>query len=203
MSPKWPSSPQGQPKATLNLTAEKNGQCNLGEQLKGKVNLCSDEEFDVKQLIVQLTCSETVKQTGIGVRISLIPIQNVSTYNNVEIYRDNHVLFGAARIPKGFAGTYSYAINIPAGAKETHYSEDHSVKWLLSSILEAVNRPYVQTPIYEIQVARPQTNQAPTIMMKEIKETTREIVLIQCSYCAGLMPQTSIFCPNCGARRKS
>jgi hypothetical protein len=32
---------------------------------------------------------------------------------------------------------------------------------------------------------------------------TREVVLIPCQYCGGLMPQTAIFCPNCGARRKN
>jgi len=31
---------------------------------------------------------------------------------------------------------------------------------------------------------------------------TREVVMIPCEYCGSLMPQTSIFCPNCGARRK-
>ena len=31
---------------------------------------------------------------------------------------------------------------------------------------------------------------------------TKEIVMIPCEYCSGLMPQTSFFCPNCGAQRK-
>ena len=35
------------------------------------------------------------------------------------------------------------------------------------------------------------------------KVILREVVLIPCQYCGGLMPQTAIFCPNCGARRKS
>jgi len=35
-----------------------------------------------------------------------------------------------------------------------------------------------------------------------IKETIiKEVVMIPCKYCGGLMPQTSVFCPNCGARR--
>lgn len=34
------------------------------------------------------------------------------------------------------------------------------------------------------------------------KELIKEIVMIPCSYCGGLMPQTVTFCPNCGARRK-
>lgn len=34
------------------------------------------------------------------------------------------------------------------------------------------------------------------------KETiTKEVVMIPCAYCKALMPQTSIFCPVCGAKR--
>jgi len=51
----------------------------------------------------------------------------------------------------------------------------------------------------EIFVTKPSM---PTAPIKEVKEVVREVVLIPCSYCSGLMPQTSIFCPNCGARRK-
>ena len=37
----------------------------------------------------------------------------------------------------------------------------------------------------------------------QVKETViKEVVLIPCKYCGGLMPQTSTFCPSCGARRK-
>jgi ribosomal protein L40E len=36
-----------------------------------------------------------------------------------------------------------------------------------------------------------------------VKETTvvKEVVMIPCRYCGALMPQTSTFCPNCGAKR--
>lgn len=34
------------------------------------------------------------------------------------------------------------------------------------------------------------------------KVIVRELVLIPCKYCGGLMPQTAIFCPECGARKK-
>ena len=43
--------------------------------------------------------------------------------------------------------------------------------------------------------------QSPTIIRE--KEIIREIVLIPCVYCSGLMPQSAIFCPNCGERRKA
>ena len=36
-----------------------------------------------------------------------------------------------------------------------------------------------------------------------IKETVlKEIVMIPCPYCKGLMPQTSVYCPHCGAQRR-
>ena len=40
---------------------------------------------------------------------------------------------------------------------------------------------------------------------KTIKEKVivKEIVMLPCQYCGSLMPQTSIFYPHCGARRKS
>src|SRR5208283_3303555 len=104
---------KGSPKAKIELTAQ-NSRCNLGEQVKGTIKFTSDEEFDARQLVVQLRCMETVKHDEIGIRIGLIPIQNVSSFNNVEIYRDCRVLFGAGRVCKGFAATYSYALNISA-----------------------------------------------------------------------------------------
>ncbi len=38
---------------------------------------------------------------------------------------------------------------------------------------------------------------------KEKVTIIREVVMIPCQYCDGLMDQTAIFCPNCGARRKA
>ena len=35
------------------------------------------------------------------------------------------------------------------------------------------------------------------------KVIVKEIVMLPCQYCGSLMPQTSTFCPHCGARRKS
>lgn len=43
------------------------------------------------------------------------------------------------------------------------------------------------------------TKEAPVVQKEVI---TKEIVMIPCKYCGALMPQTSTFCPECGARRK-
>jgi hypothetical protein len=36
-----------------------------------------------------------------------------------------------------------------------------------------------------------------------VKEVREEVVMVPCRYCAGLIPDTSVFCSNCGARRSS
>jgi rubrerythrin len=35
----------------------------------------------------------------------------------------------------------------------------------------------------------------------EKERAAKEIIMIPCKYCGGLVPQASTFCPNCGARR--
>ncbi len=42
-----------------------------------------------------------------------------------------------------------------------------------------------------------------TVQVTKEREVIKEIVMIPCKYCGGLMPQTATFCPNCGARRKA
>ncbi|MEJ2241898.1 MAG: hypothetical protein P8Y18_07130, partial [Candidatus Bathyarchaeota archaeon] len=37
---------------------------------------------------------------------------------------------------------------------------------------------------------------------KSEKIIVKEIVMLPCQYCRSLMPQTALFCPHCGARRK-
>jgi hypothetical protein len=41
----------------------------------------------------------------------------------------------------------------------------------------------------------------PSVTVREKETIIKEIVMIPCKYCGGLMPQASVFCPNCGARR--
>ena len=35
------------------------------------------------------------------------------------------------------------------------------------------------------------------------KVIVKEVVMLPCQYCGSLTPQTALFCPHCGARRKS
>ncbi len=200
MSPKWLSNiinPPGPPKAKIELNVNK-PQFFLGENLTGGIRISSDEEFDVTRAVVWLSCNENLKKTRvIGNQYGT---QQVEYWDNGVIYTTSCVLFGSSRVPAGFEASYPFSLVVSCAAKETTYSVDHYVKWFLYAVLDVVGRPKVQTIGYEVQVGRPQVNQSSSTVVKEVQ---REVVLIPCSYCSGLMPQTSVFCPNCGARRKN
>jgi len=96
---------------------------------------------------------------------------------------------------------FPFALRIPSVARETYYSVDNNVKWWMNATLTVKGRPSIQTEMREILVAKQETvPQSPSMISKEV---VREIVLIPCTYCGSLMPQTSIFCPHCGARRRA
>lgn len=202
MCPKWLSNILNPPssialKAKVELTANESKYC-LGDQLKGKIKISSEEEFLVDQAVVCLNCHENIKKTPVvGNQYGT---HQSEYWDSAITYSNSFKVFGAAQIPLGFSASYDYTLNISAGAKETLYSIDHYVKWMFYAVLQARERPNLQTPTYELQVVRPQINPSSPAVMKEV---TREVVLIPCTYCSGLMPQTSIFCPNCGARRKA
>ena len=64
--------------------------------------------------------------------------------------------------------------------------------------------PFRDMIIRQVEKLRETTPEETTtkeaIIQKEI--VTRQVVMVQCSHCDGLMPQTSTFCPNCGAPRR-
>ena len=51
-----------QPKATISIGLTKN-QLSFGDELKGNVNLKSQEEFEVEEIIISLKCGESVAKT--------------------------------------------------------------------------------------------------------------------------------------------
>lgn len=196
---KWLSDKTNPPKCRIPFTVNKGEYC-LGEEIKGEVEFTSEEEFQAIQLYVSLECWENVKKTKTvtsqyGDRV----IHNQEQYwDNAKLCSNVHKIFGACRVPQGFKAKYSFTLKIPSMARETYYSVDNYVKWYVSSVLEVNGRPNVQPEKFEVLVAKQQVTSSPQIS----KEVIKEIVLIPCSYCSELMPQTSVFCPNCGARRK-
>jgi len=195
---KWLSEKVSAPKAKIELTLEKSQFC-LGEQVRGQAKINSEEEFDVTQVGVMLTCNESVKKTRIT--SSQYGSQQSEYWDSGEIYHTKCILFEAARIPQGFNAVYPFSLHLPKAAKETAYSIDRYVKWHLYPIFDIKGRPDIHKVTYEVIVEKPHVPQQTTPAV--VKEVVKEIVLIPCGYCGSLMPQTAVFCPNCGARRKS
>jgi len=61
----------------------------------------------------------------------------------------------------------------------------------------------VERPRELAEANRPQETFDAQERVKEREVIVKEIVIIPCQYCGELLPQTAVFCPNCGAKRKA
>jgi hypothetical protein len=197
------------PKAKLSIGVKKN-ELYLGDELSGSLNISSQEELDVDGIYVSLRCIETVKKVRRYQKTKRYYDQvNESWERKVvwdeEEYDDSKTLFSAdskimtmVHLTTGYHADWPFVFKLPIVGRETYHSVDQNLSWSVTAFLKAKNRRilYAQGG-GEITVAKP------TVSATTTKEVVREIVLIPCAYCGGLMPQTSIFCPNCGAKRKA
>lgn len=189
------------PRARVVLTIQKN-EYEVGEEIKGEIQIISEEEFESERVAVSLSCWEQLRKTRtVTVPVSTAWGQRTEQYmDQARIYLGYFIVFKEALIPQGFNRTYPFTLKIPAWARETFYSIDNNVNWLVQTILTVRGRPRLDTQMREIIVTKRTVNpEAPAIS----KEIIKEVVLIPCAYCGGLMPQTSLFCPNCGAIRRA
>ena len=190
------------PRARVVLITQKN-EYEVGEEVKGEIQIISEEEFESERVAVSLSCWEYLRKTrAVTVPIGTTIGQRTEQYmDQARIFLGYFIVFKEALIPQGFNEKYPFTLKIPAAARETFYSIDNNVKWLVQTILTVRGRPRLDTQTREIIVTKRQTvnPNAPAIS----KEIIKEVVLIPCAYCGGLMPQTSLFCPNCGARRRA
>lgn len=183
------------PKAKLSLETEKH-EFVLGEEVKGSVEIKSEEELDIEGITVHLYCRETVTKTRM--------VSETDDEGEEECYEEEYEdeanlhsdslnVCPEMHVPQGFFFGFPFSFKLPSYGRETYHSVDSNLRWGLWAEMNVKGRTIVRERGCEIIVAKPSATQ---------KEVIREVVLIPCSYCGGLMPQTSLFCPNCGARRK-
>jgi len=150
----------------------------LGDELKGTLRVVSGVEFDIEKIWINLRCEESLEKA------------------KSVLYEDNEEVTDAIHVNVGFDREFPFTIKLPFIGRETFDSLTHNVQWLVYAYIKVkgIKKPISAEGGGFILVAKPK---------ESTKEIVREIVLIPCSYCGGLMPQSSIFCPNCGARRKA
>jgi len=194
------------PRAKLWLKTEKR-ELALGEELKGTATVKAEEEFDVEAIIVSLRCWESVKKTRrhyqrghyetddmTGEKEWVEDKEWFEDYWDAEaLHSERFQICSQRHVNVGVNKELPFVFRIPVSERETYHSADRKVEWLISATMPIKGRRRITTKTYEILVAKPSAL---------LKEVVREVVLIPCAYCSGLMPQTSTFCPNCGARRK-
>jgi len=184
------------PKAKLWLRTEKN-ELALGEELKGVVGIASEEEFDIEEIAVDLRCWESIKR--ISGHYETDDDTNKREWVEEERWDEERLYWARFQICSqrhvgiGVNKEFPFVFRIPVTERETYHGADRKVRWFISATMPVMKRRHIETQKHEILFAKP------SVLTKEV---VREVVMIPCAYCGGLMPQTSTFCPNCGARRK-
>lgn len=154
----------------------------LGDEIKGTFRVISQSKFLIEDMWVNLRCEEKEGR------------------KKATLYEDNARICMGVKVPAGFDKTFLFSVKLPFIGRETVQSIHHRVDWVLDGLInvKGVYDTITAEGSGSILVAKPKEPNKETV-----KEIVREVVLIPCSYCGGLMPQASVFCPNCGARRKA
>ncbi len=190
------------PKASISMKLNKSSYA-LGEDIEGVFNVSSSEDFQATEIRCEIQCVEEAK------RIKRIYDERLRTHVNRHV-TETATLFaakpnvsGAMAISNGYSGTFPFKVNIPAGGRPTYRSVDNRVTWSIKGVIAVNDRPDITSPTSEVQVIQQTVVQAaPSVQATPVvKEIIREIVMIPCKYCGGLMPQTDTTCPKCGAKR--
>jgi len=186
------------PRATVVLGLNKSA-FTLGEDLEGTLLVASEEEFDATEVRAEFRCVERKKKGKYEWNERTQRNEWKEYWETATLHSADVKASGEFHLTSGYRKEFPFRANIPAGGRESYKSVDASVTWSVKGVLAVEDRPDVTSETVEVQVMKPSA--APTIVKE--KEIVREVVMIPCAYCGTLMPQTSIFCPNCGARRKA
>jgi hypothetical protein len=181
------------PKATVYLQLNE-PYAVLGDNLEGTLTVTAHETIDAEEIRCELNCTEAVQVSRTDYDPTLKrPVTRQFTENRV-LYQTNAVCNPATQLVPEVTRIFRFSIAIPAGARPTFMSAIDNVEWQIKGVVAVHGRPVVTTQTLQFQSIpesqRP-VNQAPKIR------------LLPCEYCQTLMPETTLACPNCGARRKA
>ena len=143
---KWLSNKLNPPRARIALGTQKNEYA-LGEEVRGDFQIVSEEEFEVEQIAVNLSCWENLKKTRtVSTQVGNTQKHRQQEYwDQAKLYSDQFVICNVARIPQGFSAKYPFTLKIPTVARETYYSVDNNVKWWMQATVRVRGRPSVET----------------------------------------------------------
>lgn|GEM_PF-1116251 len=181
------------PKADANLQLSESYAV-LGEDLEGTFTVTAHETVDADEIRCELDCTETVQVTRTEYDPTLKAHVTRHFTETRILYQTKPPCNPATQLVDDVTRTFRFSINIPAGARPTFMSAIDNIVWQIKGVVAIHGRPDITTQTLQFQVI-PQS-QKPQNQPPKIK-------LIPCEYCQTLMPETTLACPNCGARRKN
>lgn len=140
------------PRAKLWLTTDKH-ELPLGEEFKGTVGVSSEEEFDIKEIVVELRCRERIKKIRRYYKTDGETGEKEwreEEYDHYETLYSKHLqICSGIHVNVGFNKEFPFVFKIPASERETYQSVDKKVEWLVSAFMEITGRSSIVTQEYE------------------------------------------------------
>jgi hypothetical protein len=168
----------------------------LGENLSGALTVSSKEDFESTEVRCEIQCVEQAKVIKQVYDTTLKRSVPQEVQDSAVLFAAKPVLSGPTHVNNGETRDFPVSINIPGGGRATYQGIDRRVTWTIKGVVAVDGRPDTTSSLAVIQVTQPSAQ--PVIREKEI---IRQVVLIPCKYCSGLMDQMATVCPNCGAKR--
>ena len=139
----------------------------LGESIKGKVKVKTEENFSLKEILIILNCIESIKKTTQyteenSSRNSKKDLIEEDYWDYSTIYSDQQKVCGQTEVDFGLEKDFPFLIKIPSNENPTYNSKNRNVEWFLNAKLDPINRIPVEDRKIVISV-----NSAPKIQ-KEV-----------------------------------
>jgi hypothetical protein len=180
------------PKAELNLQL-----CDsyvvLGDNLEGALIVSPREDIEAMEIRCEINCVETaqvIRNEYDPVLKRMVPSQVTETR---VLYSGKPTCSPAIELINGITKEFKFSINIPAGVRQTCQDINDQVEWKIKGVIGVHGRPDV--------TSKEQCFQVVLQSQRPLNEPAK-LRLVECQYCQTAMPESTLVCPNCGARRK-
>ncbi len=179
------------PKADVNLQLQ-DQYAVLGDNLEGTLTVTPHEDIASDEIRLEIKCAETVKVMKTEYDPALKMVVNRQVTENLVLYQAKPQCNPAIALTNGVSSSFKFSIPLPAGARPTYMSAEDTVQWEIKGVIAVHGRPDVTTKETILQVIPPS---------ERPQNEPPKVRLVACQYCQTEMPETTLTCPNCGARR--
>ncbi len=183
------------PQTSITLKLNKTSYA-AGENVEGTFTLNSSEDFQATEVRCEIQCVERARKTRHVYDQSLHRDVDQEYWDSATLFSARPTLNGPMHVNNGLVQDFPFTVNLPVSGPATCNGLDRKVTWTIKGVVAVDGRPDATSRITELQIAPPTAS--PVIREREI---VREVVMIPCKYCGGLMQQTETSCPRCGAKR--